>query len=71
MTEFYVDVVEQYKKTVRIMADTADDATEKAHKMWLTGQILLCDRDFFDVKYQMVCATNEKDTKEEKKGYEI
>ena len=50
MKKYTIFVIEEYKKTVDVIADSPEEAKKKAHKMWKNGEVLIGDKDFCDVQ---------------------
>ena len=50
MKKYTIFVIEEYKKTINVIADSPDEARKKAYEMWENAEVLIGDEDFFDVQ---------------------
>lgn len=50
MKKYTVFVIEEYKKTVDVIANSPEEAKKKAHEMWKNAEVLIGDKDFYDVQ---------------------
>ena len=48
--KYTIFVIEEYKKTVEVIAESPSEAQKKAHEMWKNADVLIGDKDFYDVQ---------------------
>ena len=50
MKKYTIFVIEEYKKSVEVIADSTAEAQKKAHEMWKNAEVLIGDKDFYGVQ---------------------
>jgi len=54
MKEYNVEITETLQKTVKIMAESEEDAIEKAKESYYAEEIVLDDSAYIDTEYKIV-----------------